>query len=513
METGDGELMLIDLGDAGAGNPIIDLIHCYFIYSLMGSGTGKKGKDEMSFIGLTYGELGQFWRVFSKTYFGGAEKAETMNDLLKPYAAKRLVEVLKQEIGIPIQLHTHDTSGNQVAAILLAAQAGVDIADMAIASMSSLTSQPSMNAVVSALQGTERDTGIDYMELQDLTEYWDTVRNWYSPYESGLRSPATEIYRYEIPGGQYTNLKPQVENLGLGDRFNEVKEMYRRVNLMLGDIVKVTPSSKVVGDLAIFMVQNDLTPENIKEKGKDLNYPDSTISYFKGMMGQPAWGFDAELQKIVLKNEEPITCRPGELLEPADYDAAREALKAYVEEPTWQDILGYVMYPKVLEEYYQFKNQYGDLSTMETPVFLNGMAQGETTTMTIDEGKTLVIRYVGLGQSNDDGTRQVVFELNGVRREITVQDKNAEVTSRTVIMADPNDLYQTGASIQGMVSKILVKVGDTVQANDVLAIVEAMKMETSVVARCDGVVDEIVVRAGQNVKTGELIIRLRRLEG
>ena len=436
-----------------------------------------------------------------------------MAGLLKPYAAKRLVEVLKQEIGIPIQLHTHDTSGNQVAAVLLAAQAGVDIADLAIASMSSLTSQPSLNAVVSALQGTERDTGIDYMQLQDLTEYWDTVRDWYSPYESGLRSPATEIYRYEIPGGQYTNLKPQVENLGLGDRFGEVKEMYRRVNLMLGDIVKVTPSSKVVGDLAIFMVQNDLTPENIKEKGKDLNYPDSTISYFKGMMGQPAWGFDAELQKIVLKNEEPITCRPGELLEPADYDAAREALKDYVPEPSWQDVLGYVMYPKVVEEYYQFKNQYGDLSTMETPVFLNGMAQGETTTMTIDEGKTLVIRYVGLGESNDDGTRQVVFELNGVRREITVKDKHAEVTGRAVIMADPHDLYQTGASIQGMVSKILVKVGDTVQANDVLAIVEAMKMETSVVARCDGVVDEIVARAGQNVKSGELIIRLRRITG
>ncbi len=432
-----------------------------------------------------------------------------MAGLLKPYAAKRLVEVLKQEVGIPINLHTHDTSGNQVASVLLAAQAGVDIADLAIASMSSLTSQPSLNAVAAALEGTERDMGMHYMDLQPLTEYWQTVRSWYAPYESGLKSPATEIYRYEIPGGQYTNLKPQVKNLGLGNRFAEVKEMYRRVNDMLGDIVKVTPSSKVVGDLAIFMVQNDLTPENILQKGKDLNYPDSTISYFSGMMGQPAWGFDAELQKIVLKGQKPITCRPGELLPPVNYDEVRQALQPYVTEPTMEEILSYVMYPKVVEEYYQFRNKFGDLSTLETPVFFNGMAQGETTTMTIDEGKTLIIRYIGLGEANEDGTRQVVFELNGVRREITIKDESAKATGKAVIMANPDNLLETGASIQGMVSKLLVRQGDAVHTNDVLAIVEAMKMETSVVARCDGVVDQIFAESGQTVKAGELLVRLR----
>ena len=432
-----------------------------------------------------------------------------MAGLLKPYAAKRLVEVLKQEIGIPIQLHTHDTSGNQVAAVLMAAEAGVDIADLAIASMSSLTSQPSLNAVCAALQGTERDTGIDYMELQDLTEYWADVRTWYAAYESGLKSPATEIYRYEIPGGQYTNLKPQVENLGLGARFGEVKEMYRRVNAMLGDLVKVTPSSKVVGDLAIFMVQNDLTPENIKEKGRSLSFPDSAVSFFSGMIGQPEGGFDPELQEIVLKGAPAITCRPGELLPPADYAAAEAAVGQFVHEPTKKDILSYVMYPKVMEDYYRFHAEYGDLSNMETSVFFFGMAQGETTTITIEEGKTLVIRYVGLGEANDDGTRQVIFELNGVRREVTVKDEKAPVTGRSVVMANSENLQEAGASIQGMVSKILVAPGDSVRTNDVLAIVEAMKMETSVVARCDGVVSEILVQTGQTVRSGELLVRLR----
>ncbi|MDY5611804.1 pyruvate carboxylase, partial [Dysosmobacter sp.] len=256
-----------------------------------------------------------------------------MSGILKPYAAKKLVSTLKQEIGIPIQLHTHDTSGNQVATCLMAAEAGVDVVDLAISSMAGMTSQPSMNAVVAALQGTERDTGMDLDRLQHLTDYWEDVRKRYDSFEGGITCNSTDIYRYEIPGGQYTNLKPQVESLGLGSRFQEVKENYRVVNQMLGDIVKVTPSSKMVGDMAIFMTQNDLTPETIVEKGEGLAFPDSAVSYFSGMMGQPAGGFPKDLQKVVLKGKEPITCRPGELLEPVDFEAKKKEMKSFDPDP------------------------------------------------------------------------------------------------------------------------------------------------------------------------------------
>ena len=243
-----------------------------------------------------------------------------MSGLLKPYAAKSLVKALKEEVGLPIHLHTHNTSGSQVATYLMAAEAGVDIVDCAIDSMSSMTSQPSLNAVVTALQGQERDTGLDPDRLQVLSDYWFDVRKRYASFETGMKNPSTDIYRYEMPGGQYSNLKSQVDSLGLGSQFEDVKDMYTKVNHMLGDIVKVTPSSKMVGDLAIFMVQHDLTPETVVEKGEALAFPDSVVSYFKGMMGQPAWGFPEDLQRVVLKGEKPITCRPGELLEPIDFD-------------------------------------------------------------------------------------------------------------------------------------------------------------------------------------------------
>ncbi|MCL2492803.1 MAG: pyruvate carboxylase, partial [Clostridiales bacterium] len=323
-----------------------------------------------------------------------------MAGLLKPYAAKKLVSTLKQEIGLPIRFHTHDTSGNQVAALLLAAEAGVDIADVAISSLSSMTSQPSMNAVVAALQGTERDTGLDLDSLQQLTDYWSHVREWYDIFEQGQLSPATDIYRYEIPGGQYTNLHPQVESLGLGDRFQKVKENYKAVNDMLGDIVKVTPSSKMVGDLAIFMTQNELTPENIVEKGEHLAFPDSVVSYFKGMMGQPAWGFPEDLQRVVLKGEEPITCRPGEMLPPVDFKAVKKEVAKYQPNPNKRDILSYCFYPKVMEDYFKSRREYGDLARMESHVFFCGMSPGETTSMSIQDGKTLIIKFIGLGDMN-----------------------------------------------------------------------------------------------------------------
>ena len=433
-----------------------------------------------------------------------------MSGLLKPYAAKKLVSELKQEIGIPVQLHTHDTTSNQVATLLMASEAGVDIVDTAISSLSSLTSQPSMNAVVAALEGQERDTGLKLNELQKLTDYWADVRLRYKKFDKGLTSPVTDIYEYEIPGGQYTNLEPQVASLGLGSRFTEVKKMYATVNEMLGDIVKVTPSSKMVGDLAIFMVQNDLTPDNIVEKGATLSFPDSVVSYFGGMMGQPAWGFPEDLQKVVLKGEEPITCRPGELLPPYDFDKAREEVRKFLPDDLidMKALLSYSLYPKVYEDYCRHDKEFGYLMRMGSHVFFNGMALGETNQINIEDGKTLVIKYLGLGDHNEDGTRTVMFELNGMRRDVNVKDPHATSTAKTVVLADPTDKSQIGAPIPGLITKISVKVGDQVRENDSLAILEAMKMETSVVSTMDGTIKEITAKEGDTVEAGELIITI-----
>ncbi|NCB62323.1 MAG: pyruvate carboxylase [Clostridia bacterium] len=434
-----------------------------------------------------------------------------MSGLLKPYAAKKLVTALKNEVGLPIHLHSHDTSGNQVAAYLMAAEAGVDIVDCAIDAMSSTTSQPSMNAVVTALRGQERDTRFDPDRLQKLSDYWSDVRLRYEKFETGIKNPSTDIYRYEMPGGQYSNLKSQVESLGLGHSFEAVKEMYVAVNHMLGDIVKVTPSSKMVGDFAIFMVQNGLTPENVVEKGAALTFPDSVVSYFKGMMGQPAWGFPKDLQKVVLKGEEPITCRPGELLPPVNFDEVKTKMSAFMGEDrvNMRAMLSYCLYPKVYEEYRAHREEYGYIMRMGSHVFFNGMALGETNKINIQDGKTLVIKYLGLGDLDEDGRRNVMFELNGMRREVAVPDPAAGESVRKAPMADPVDKGQIGASIPGMVSKVSVKPGDRVEENQVLAVIEAMKMETSVVARMAGVVGEVLIGEGSVVKAGELLMTVK----
>ncbi len=434
-----------------------------------------------------------------------------MSGLLKPYAAAKLVKTLKQEVGIPIHLHTHDTSGNQVAACIMAAEAGVDVVDLAISSMSSLTSQPSMNSVCSALKGSERDTGMDMRQLEALSEYWEDIRGRYDSFESDLKTPLTDIYRYEIPGGQYTNLRPQVQSLGLGHRFNEVREMFVTVNQMLGDIVKVTPSSKMVGDLAIFMVQNDLTAENIVEKGEALAFPDSVVSYFKGMMGQPAWGFPKDLQRVVLKGEKPITCRPGDLLEPIDFDAVKDRIKEFKkdEEITDRDLVSWVMFPKVVEDFYKKRKEYGYITRLGSHVFFHGLAEGETNKVNIEDGKTLVIKYLGKGDLHEDGTRTVHFELNGSLRYVDVVDNTASKSVVTVPMADPSDKSQVGASIPGAVSKILVKAGDKVEENQALAVVEAMKMETSITARMSGVIEEVLISENDTVKAGQLLMKIK----
>ena len=300
----------------------------------------------------------------------------------------------------------------------------------------------------------------------------------------------------------------KADALGLGHRFDDVKEMYRTVNDMLGDIIKVTPSSKMVGDLAIFMVQNDLTPENIVERGESLAFPDSVVSYFKGMMGQPPCGFPEDLQRVVLKGEQPIQGRPGDLLPPVDWDAIRTEVEKYAPNPDRKGLISYAMYPKVMQDYFTHRKEYGYIMRMGSHVFFDGLAEGETTTINIEDGKTLVIKYLGLGDRNEDGTRNVVFELNGSRREVSVPDPTAADTAKKVAMADPEDKGQVGASIPGMVSKVSVKPGEEVKVNQVLAIIEAMKMETSVVARIDGKVGEVFIEPGKPVKAGELLMTI-----
>ena len=432
-----------------------------------------------------------------------------MSGLLRPYAAKKLIRALKDSINIPIHLHTHDTSGNQIAALLLAAEEGVDIVDTAISSMSSLTSQPSMNSLITALEGSERDPGFKQSELQKLTDYWADVRPYYSQFEGDIVTPEAEIYELEIPGGQYTNLKSQVKDLGLGDRFDEVKKKYVEVNAILGDIVKVTPSSKMVGDLAIFMVQNELTADNIIKRGEFMTFPDSVVSYFKGLMGQPTFGFPEDLQGVVLKGAKPFTERPGAELPPIDIEKIKEDLKKFTDNPTDRDAISWCLYPKVFEEFLAKRGEYSDVSRMVSHVFFMGMTKNESTEISIEDGKNLMVKFIGLGEENDDGTRVMQFELNGVRRDITVADKRIQVAFEKVKYADFENRKHVGSSIPGGVSKIYVKTGDKVEKNQPLFVIEAMKMETSIVATIDGVMDEIFVKAGQLVKAGELLATLK----
>ncbi|OOM81913.1 2-oxoglutarate carboxylase small subunit [Clostridium puniceum] len=438
-----------------------------------------------------------------------------MSALLKPYAAKKLITALKDEISIPIHLHTHDTTGNGVATVLMAADAGVDIVDTTFNSMSGLTSQPALNSIVAALGNTDRDTGIDLSGIQKLSDYWDTVRPVYSQFESDLKSGSAEIYKFEIPGGQYSNLKPQVESFGLGHRFNDVKHMYKKVNDMLGDIIKVTPSSKMVGDMAIFMVQNDLTPENILEKAKNMAFPDSIVSYFKGMMGQPEGGFPEELQALVLKGEEPITVRPGELLPAEDFDKIEAYLKEkYRFNPCKKDVISYALYPDVFEGYIKSILEYGDVSRMGSDVFFHGLAEGETSEIEVAEGKTMIVQLIEIGKLDAEGNRTLDFEINGNRREIKIKDKTERIIGNSredniSKMADTDNKLEIGASIPGTIIKVLVNEGDEVKEGESLLVIEAMKMETNIVAASAGTVEVVLVQEGQQVKTGELLMKLK----
>lgn len=434
-----------------------------------------------------------------------------MSGLLKPTAASKLVGALKQEIGIPIHLHTHDTSGNGVATVLMAAQAGVDIVDAAFNSMSGLTSQPALNSIVASLQHSDRDTGLDSDGLQKISEYWRDVRPVYKDFESELQTASAEIYKYEIPGGQYSNLQAQVESFGLGHKLKEVKDMYKAVNQMLGDIVKVTPSSKVVGDLAIFMVQNDLTPENIVEKGANIDFPDSTVSYFEGMMGQPEGGFPQDIQKVVLKGKKAITCRPGELLPPEDFEGIRKKLQEELGlEGTDREVISYAIYPKVFEDYVKSIRKEGSFRYMGSDIFFHSLAEGETCEVKLGEGRVLIVKLQEVRAVDNDGMREAIFEVNGNRRIIKIKDKTVTVnSSNSVLYADESNPLEVGANIPGNIIKVLVKEGEKVEANQPIAVIEAMKMETNILAAAAGTIERIYVSEGQQVKAGEMVAKLK----
>ncbi|WKV11884.1 pyruvate carboxylase [Marivirga harenae] len=430
-----------------------------------------------------------------------------MAGLLKPYAAAELIGALKSEINLPIHLHTHDTSSVQSATYLKAIEAGVDVVDVAMGSMSGLTSQPNFNSVASYMQGHEREQKLNINSLNDYSTYWEYVREFYYPFESGLKAGTAEIYDNEIPGGQYSNLRPQANALGLGDKFETVKKNYALVNKMFGDLVKVTPSSKVVGDMALFMTSNNLTPNDIFEKGHTLSFPDSVVDLFRGELGQPVGGFPQELSKIILKGEKAFTDKPNKHLEPIDFSKEMEAFKKKFDgHDDESDLLAYLLYPKVYEDFYKHQQQFGEVGYIPTLAFFYGMKNGEEILVEISEGKTIIIKLLYISEPNEEALRTVAFELNGQTRRVKIKDNNAKVDKVTNRKISSEN--EVGAPLQGKLASIKVKPGDEVTENTALFVIEAMKMESSITPPRAGVVKEVHLKAGDMVQQDDLVISL-----
>ncbi|WP_062805347.1 pyruvate carboxylase [Enterococcus pernyi] len=432
-----------------------------------------------------------------------------MAGLLKPQAAYRLISELKATTDLPIHLHTHDTSGNGIITYSAATKAGVDIVDVAMSAMSGNTSQPSMSSLYYALVNGPRVPEINIENAQQLNHYWEDVRMYYKPFENGLNAPETEVYMHEMPGGQYSNLQQQAKAVGLGHRWDDIKKMYHTVNLMFGDIVKVTPSSKVVGDMALFMVQNELSEEDIYEKGETLSFPESVVTFFQGELGQPVGGFPEKLQKIILKGRPAITERPGLFAETVDFEKVKaELAKKIGYEPKQEEVLSYLMYPQVFLDYQTAYNQFGDVTLLDTPTFFQGIRLGETVNVQIEKGKILIIRLDEIGEPDIEGNRVLFFNLNGQRREITVKDTSIVSAVKTRRKAEPTNREQIGATMSGSVLDVLVKKGDTVKRGDTLMVTEAMKMETAIEAPFDGEIAHLYVVAGDPIASGDLLIEV-----
>lgn len=428
-----------------------------------------------------------------------------MAGLLTPYAATTLIKALKQVVDIPIHLHTHDTSAIQAATYLKAIEAGVDVIDVALASMSGLTSQPNFNSIAAFMKGQPRQSNVNLEKLNQFSAYWEDVREFYYPFESGLKAGTAEVYEHEIPGGQYSNLRPQAVALGLGDKFEQIKKNFKSANELFGNIVKVTPSSKVVGDLALYMTANGLSKKDVVEKAKSLSFPESVISMMRGELGQPYQGFPQELQKMILKKEKPFTDRPNAHLEPIDFDKGFEAFQGKFPNTNFLEYLSYLLYPKVFEEYYNHYQHFNDVSVIPTVPFLFGMKVNEEILIELAEGKTLIVKLLYVSMPDEEGKRNVHFEMNGQVRIVRVKDNSVQ-SEKVVNQKAGDNNNEIGSPLQGRIASVLVKKGDLIKSSQPLFVIEAMKMETTVTAPASGKISKIVLPSGAMVEQDDLVV-------
>ena len=437
-----------------------------------------------------------------------------MAGLCRPFAAKKLVKALKEEIGLPIHFHTHDTSGINASSILSASEAGVDICDAALSSMSGCTSQPNLNSIVAALQNTPRATGLDSDALQEFSDYWAQVRSYYKPFDTAEPFGTAEVYLHEMPGGQYTNLKEQAESLGIGHRWPEIARMYAEVNLLFGDIVKVTPSSKVVGDMCMFLISRGVKPGDARSYLDTLpagtSFPESVIDMLQGGLGQPVGGWPADVQKIILGKKKPFTNRPGERAEKIDLEKTRQEVAKVVgaREASDDDLYSHLMYPQVFADFVKFRKAHSDISVLPTPAYFYGLRDKEEITISLEAGKTLFARLLNVTEPDPTGHRTAIFELNGYPRHVSVADKSAAKQVDTRVQADPGNPLQIGAPMPGMIASMAVSIGHKVKEGDPLLTLEAMKMFTTVTAPCAGTIAALSVAVGNTVEAKDLMVTL-----
>ncbi|MSE08283.1 pyruvate carboxylase, partial [Lactobacillus salivarius] len=431
-----------------------------------------------------------------------------MAGLLKPNAAYELISTLKEQVNVPIHLHTHDTTGNGVATYVQAVRGGVDIIDVATSSLSGTTSQPSMSSLYYALEGNARQPELNIDNVETLNRYWSGIKPFYQDFMNGTTSPQTDIYQTEMPGGQYSNLQQQAKAVGIDD-FEQVKSMYRTVNKLLGNIIKVTPSSKVVGDFAIFMIQNNLDEKSIFERGKTLDFPKSVVDFFAGDLGQPVGGFPKKLQELVLKGKKPITVRPGSLAKPVDFDEVADELKDKIKRnPTKEEVLSYILYPEVFIDYINNVKRFGSMHDLDTITFYQGMREGETIHVDFKPGRSIIIRLDSVSEADEEGNRSLFFSLNGQNIQIIVHDKSKEAKIKKIPKAEPTNESHIGATLSGSVLEVLVQKGQEVKKGEALIVTEAMKMETTIKAPFDGKVSHVYVKNGDVLESQDLLLEL-----
>src|SRR5690606_4179596 len=423
--------------------------------------------------------------------------------------ARVLFRALREETDLPLHFHTHDTSGISAATVLAAVESGVDAVDAAMDSLSGNTSQPCLGSIVEALKGDERDSGLDIDWIRKISFCWEEVRSHYAAFESDVKGGASEVYLHEMPGGQFTNLKEQARALGLESRWHEVARAYHDVNMMFGDIIKVTPSSKVVGDMALMMVSQNLSVEEVPDPRKEIAFPESVVSMLRGDLGQPPGGWPEALQKKVLKGEEPITVRPGSLLPPMDLEASRKELEEKLGRAVNDfEFASWLMYPKVFTEFAAAQETYGPVSTLPTAFYFYGMEQHDEVFVEIERGKMLVIHCLAMSEPDEKGMITVFFELNGQPRHVRVPDRRHGATAvATRPKAEAGNDKQVGAPMPGVISSVAVSAGQKVKTGDILFTIEAMKMETALHAERDGVVEEVLVNPRDQVDAKDLLLR------